>query len=74
MLAKEEGTTYLGQVRERAGRDAIAISVPLDQAQDTRAVLIADPNNGRLLGVEELNHAGDIELRKILVFLQSRIA
>ncbi len=74
MLAKEEGTTYLGRVRERAGRDAIAISVPIDRARATRVVLIADPVNGRLLGVEELNHAGHIELRKILVFLQSRIA
>ena len=75
MLAKEEGTTYLGRVRERAGRDAIAISVPIDQAQSIRVVLIADPVNGRLLGVEELSQNADsIATQKVSIFLQSRFA
>jgi len=70
MLAKEEGTTYLGRVRERAGRDAIAISVPIDQG--IRAVLIADPDNGRLLGIEELNQKTDSTVtQKVSIFLQS---
>jgi hypothetical protein len=74
MLAKEDGTTYLGRVRERAGRDAIAISMPIDQAQGTRIVLIADPDDGRLLGVEELNQkAYSTVTRTISVFLRSRL-
>ncbi|WP_157439368.1 CU044_5270 family protein [Aeromicrobium sp. Root344] len=72
MLAKEKGTTYLGRVRERAGRDAVAISVHTGPAQGDRVVLIADPDDGRLLGIEELNQDSDsIAVQKVSIFLRS---
>jgi hypothetical protein len=72
MLANEPGVTYLGRVRDRAGRVGIGIALPIDENQGTRIVLIADPSNGRLLGIEELNEdSGTTAPRKISVFLKS---
>ena len=72
MLASEPGLTYLGRVRERAGRVGIGIALPKDENRGTRIVLIADPNNGRLLGIEELNQdSGTTAPQKVSVFLKS---
>jgi hypothetical protein len=54
MLAEEEGLRSLGTVKDRSGRDAVALSFIWDGAPENRAVLLADPSTGQLIGFERI--------------------
>lgn len=54
MLAAEKGVVSLGDVVDRAGRPAVAITTSLDVGAPVRLVLLADPSTGALLGTEEV--------------------
>ena len=54
MLAEEEGIRSLGTVRDRTGREAVALSFIWDGAPEYRAVLLADPKTGQVVGSERI--------------------
>lgn len=54
LIAEQGATRLLGEVKDRAGRPGIGISLIPAQRDEYRRVLIADPRTGRLLGVEEI--------------------
>jgi hypothetical protein len=54
MLAEEEGIRSLGAVKDRTGRDAVALSFIWDGAPEYRQVLLADPDSGQLVGSERI--------------------
>lgn len=54
MLRDERGIRLLGEVKDRAGRAGIGISLIAAKRPEFRQVLIADPKTGRLLGSEEI--------------------
>lgn len=54
MLRDEEGFRSLGEVKDRAGRTGIGISLIAADRPEFRQVLIADPKTGRVLGTEEI--------------------
>jgi hypothetical protein len=54
-LATTPGLTLTGRVTDRAGREGIAVSVESDYSGlPTRYTLIFDPDDGRLLGTEDM--------------------
>jgi hypothetical protein len=54
-LATTPGLTLTGRVVDRAGRDGLAVSVDSDYSGlPTRYTLIFDPDDGRLLGSEDM--------------------
>lgn len=64
MLSGEDGFRSLGKVVDRAGRAGIGISL-IDRARpESRYILIADPDTGRLLGTEEIliSSVADLEI------------
>ena len=54
MLAEEEGIRSLGTVKDRTGRDAVALSFIWDGAPEYRAILLADPKTGQVVGSERI--------------------
>jgi hypothetical protein len=54
MLAEEEGIRSLGTVKDRTGRDAVALSFIWEGAPEYRLVLLADPDSGQLVGSERI--------------------
>ena len=61
MLAAEKDLVTLGDVVDRAGRPAVAITTSLAVAAPVRWVLLIDPQTGSLLGTELIAmdpHAG----------------
>jgi hypothetical protein len=54
MLAQEEGIRSLGTVKDRTGREAVALSFIWDGAPEYRAILLADPATGQFVGYERL--------------------
>ena len=54
MLAQEEGIRSLGTVKDRTGRDAVALSFIWDGAPEYRAILLADPKTGQVVGSERI--------------------
>ena len=54
MLAQEEGIRSLGTVKDRTGRDAVALSFIWDGAPEYRSVLLADPDTGQVVGSERI--------------------
>lgn len=54
MLQDEKGFRSLGEVKDRAGRTGIGISLISDDQPQYRYILIADPETGRLLGSEQI--------------------
>ena len=54
MLAEEEGIRSLGTVKDRTGREAVALSFIWDGAPEYRAVLLADPTTGQVTGSERI--------------------
>lgn len=64
MLSDEEGFRSLGQVKDRAGREGVGISLIADERPQSRYVLIADPTTGELLGSEEIliSSVDDLEI------------
>lgn len=54
MLHDEEGFRSLGEVKDRAGRAGVGISLIPDDTPEYRYVLIADPKTGQLLGSEQI--------------------
>lgn len=54
MLAAEKGLVSLGDVVDRAGRPAVAITTSLEVDAPVRLVLLADPLTGTLLGTEQV--------------------
>lgn len=54
MLRQEDGFRLMGEVKDRAGRTGIGISLITDDRPEFRNILIADPETGRLLGSEQI--------------------
>jgi hypothetical protein len=54
MLDQEEGIRSLGNVKDRTGRDTVALSFIWDGAPEYRLVLLADPDTGQLVGSERI--------------------
>ena len=54
MLAEEEGVRSLGTVKDRTGRDAVALSFIWEGAPAYRLVLLADPDTGQVVGSERI--------------------
>ncbi len=54
MLAEEDGIRSLGTVKDRTGRDAVALSFIWDGAPEYRAILLADPKTGQVVGSERI--------------------
>jgi hypothetical protein len=54
MLAEEEGLRSLGTVKDRTGRDAVALSFIWDGALEYRMILLADPKTGQVVGSERI--------------------
>lgn len=54
MLAKEEGIRSLGAVKDRTGRDSVALSFIWEGAPEYRLVLLADPDTGQVVGSERI--------------------
>lgn len=54
VLAGEKGFRSLGEVKDRAGRSGIGISLIAASGPAFRNVLIGDPETGRLLGSEQI--------------------
>jgi hypothetical protein len=54
MLAEEEGIRSLGTVKDRTGREAVALSFIWDGAPEYRAILLADPRTGQVVGSERI--------------------
>jgi hypothetical protein len=54
MLAREEGVRSLGSVKDRTGREAVALSFIWDGAPEYRSVLLADPDSGQVVGSERI--------------------
>ena len=54
MLAQEEGIRSLGTVKDRTGRDAVALSFIWEGAPEYRSVLLADPDTGQVVGSERI--------------------
>ena len=54
MLAQEEGIRSLGTVKDRTGREAVALSFIWDGAPEYRAVFLADPSTGQFVGFERI--------------------
>lgn len=54
MLAREEGIRSLGTVKDRTGRDAVALSFIWDRSPEYRSVLLADPDSGKVIGYERI--------------------
>lgn len=54
MLAQEEGIRSLGTVKDRTGRNAVALSFIWDGAPEYRSVLLADPDTGQVVGSERI--------------------
>lgn len=54
MLAQEEGIRSLGTVKDRTGRDAVALSFIWDGAPEYRMILLADPKTGQVVGSERI--------------------
>ncbi len=54
MLAEEEGIRSLGTVKDRTGREAVALSFIWDGAPEYRAILLADPKTGQVVGSERI--------------------
>jgi len=54
MLAEEEGIRSLGTVKDRTGREAVALSFIWDGAPEYRLILLADPSNGQFVGFERI--------------------
>jgi hypothetical protein len=59
MLAAERDLVTLGDVVDRAGRPAVAITTSLDAAAPVRCVLLVDPLTGTLLGTELIAMSSD---------------
>jgi hypothetical protein len=54
LIAEQGATRLLGEVKDRAGRPGVGISLIPATRNEYRRVLIADPRTGRLLGVEDI--------------------
>ncbi|PSL01849.1 hypothetical protein CLV30_11288 [Haloactinopolyspora alba] len=55
VLAGQGGVTYLGETTDRADREAVAIAADgTDTGLARRHVLLLDPDDGRVLGYEEI--------------------
>jgi hypothetical protein len=54
MLAQEEGIRSLGTVKDRTGREAVALSFIWDGAPEYRSVILADPGSGQVVGSERI--------------------
>ena len=54
MLTEEEGIRSLGTVKDRTGRDAVALSFIWEGAPEYRLVLLADPDTGQVVGSERI--------------------
>lgn len=54
LLSDEVGLRSLGEVKDRAGRRGIGISLIAASRPEFRRVLIADPKTGALIGTEEI--------------------
>jgi len=54
MLAQEEGIRSLGNVTDRTGHKAVALSFIWSGAPEYRLVLLADPQTGQLVGHERI--------------------
>jgi hypothetical protein len=54
MLAEEEGIRSLGTVKDRTGREALALSFIWDGAPEYRSILLADPETGQIVGSERI--------------------
>ncbi|MCW2747769.1 MAG: hypothetical protein JWP10_911 [Nocardioidaceae bacterium] len=54
MLAHEENFSLLGNVKDRAGRDGVGISIIQKSTLTERFILIISPETGKLLGDEEV--------------------
>ena len=54
MLAEEEGIRSLGTVKDRTGREAVALSFIWDGAPEYRAIILADPETGQIVGSERI--------------------
>ena len=54
MLAEEEGIRSLGTVKDRTGRDAVALSFIWEGAPEYRSILLADPTTGQVVGYERI--------------------
>lgn len=54
MLKTESGFRSLGSVQDRAGRDAIGISIIDSNEPHVRHLLIGSPEDGRIVGYEEI--------------------
>jgi hypothetical protein len=54
MLDEEEGIRSLGTVKDRTGRQAVALSFIWAGAPDYRLVLLADPDTGQVVGSERI--------------------
>jgi len=54
MLAQEEGIRSLGTVKDRTGREAVALSFIWDGAPEYRSILLADPKTGQVVGFERI--------------------
>ena len=54
MLVEEEGIRSLGTVKDRTGREAVALSFIWDGAPEFRSILLADPSTGQFVGFERI--------------------
>jgi hypothetical protein len=54
MLAQEEGIRSLGTVKDRTGRESVALSFIWDGAPEYRSILLADPKTGQVVGSERI--------------------
>ena len=54
MLAQEEAIRSLGTVKDRTGRDAVALSFIWSGAPEYRSILLADPRTGQVVGSERI--------------------
>ncbi|HWM74938.1 MAG TPA: CU044_5270 family protein, partial [Nocardioides sp.] len=54
VLAQEEGIRSLGTVKDRTGREAVALSFIWNGAPEYRAILLADPKTGQFVGFERI--------------------
>jgi hypothetical protein len=54
MLAQEEGIRSLGTVKDRTGRESVALSFIWDGAPEYRMILLGDPQTGQVVGSERI--------------------
>jgi hypothetical protein len=54
MFAEEEGLRSLGAVTDRTGGESVALSFIWDGAPEYRAILLADPKTGQVVGSERI--------------------